>query len=543
LADEQVSTTNTSTSGMASTCKDPLLNVLQNVFHHDNFKTNQREITECLLLNKDTLAVIPTGGGKSMCYWIPGIVSTCVTVIVTPLIALLNDQVRTLKSHDIPVCYVTSTMLPEERDYVFHELTKTSPKYKFLYVTPEFALSTQASSCFQSMVENQSLNMFIIDEAHCVNTWGNSFRPAYGKLIELKKYNKPIAAFTGTATHQTQKQIIEGLGLNEPHIFQASCNRSNLSFSVLKKNDKHAKEYVVEYVQEHHANECGIVYCLSTRDSVELAYIFKAKGLSAVYYHGKLDFFEKADNAKSWLEGRAKIMCATSAFGMGIDKPDVRFVIHNSLPRSLEDYYQEAGRAGRDGNPSACIIMFKFSDRNQLIRAVSSNETENEESIKESVDTVVSYCMSSACRRKIIMEHFDDKSDVHCERGCDNCTKPDVPLKDYTKDAVTLCQCAKEMLVVCPAITIRQLALTLRGSKAKREVEDKGFQYVAHYGAGQRSFKNDAMAITLVHYLIIKDVLVEKVRIVGGRSTAPFVTLGSKAEDLLNGKVQILLNL
>ena len=525
-------------------CEEDLpQSVLQNIFHHDNFKTNQKEIIDSLLTNKDTLSVIPTGGGKSLCYWIPGVINAGVTVVITPLIALMNDQVEKLKSYDIPVCHVTSTMQPEERDSVFHDMTNRIPKYKFFYVTPEFSLSAQAVSCFQLMIENQSLERFVVDEAHCVNTWGNSFRPAYQKLIELKRFNRPIAAFTGTATKETQQQIVEGLGLNQPTIYQASCNRSNLSFSVMRKGEKHSKEDVVQYVHEHHPNDCGIVYCLSTKDTVELAYIFKSKGFSAVSYHGKLDFFEKAENAKLWLTGQAKIMCGTSAFGMGIDKPDVRFVIHNSIPRSLEDYYQEAGRAGRDGQPSTCIIMFRFADRNQLIRTVLLNETQKEHHIKDSVDVVVSYCMSATCRRKTIMDYFDDNSAVKCEKGCDNCTKPCVPLKEYTKEAIILCECMKEMQAIHPAITIRQLALTFKGSKAKREVESKGFHNVAHYGAGQHLFKNDTDAITFVHHLILKQLLQEEMQMVGDRSTIPYLTLGNKEKDLRNGQVQILLNL
>ncbi len=188
------------------------------------------------------------------------------------------------------------------------------------------------------MAKNQTLSRFVIDEAHCVDTWGSSFRPAYGKLIELEQFKKPIAAFTGTATHDTQQQIIEKLGLSHPDIHQATCNRSNLSFTVRKKKNKNSKDDVVQYVKEHHPNQCGIVYCGLTKDTVELAYIFKSKSIAAVYNHGKPDHVEKANNAKAWLDGKAMVMCATSAFGMGIDKADVRFVIHDTIPRSLEDY-------------------------------------------------------------------------------------------------------------------------------------------------------------------------------------------------------------
>ena len=524
--------------------KDPALSVMQKVFNHQTFRDNQKDVIESLLQDKDVLAVIPTGGGKSLCYWVSGIISKGVTVVVTPLIALLNDQVFKLKNHNIPVCSVTSTMSPKEREHIFHELTKPDTKYKFLYGTPEFVLSQQEKQCFEIMIKNNTLSRFVIDEAHCVDTWGNSFRPAYSNLSELKEFKKPVCAFTGTATQRTQEQIIKKLSLVTPAIFQASCNRANLLLKVMKKGEKHPKEDLVEYVIHHHSNQCGIVYCFSTKDTVELAYIFKSKGLPVVYYHGQLDFFEKRENAKAWLKGKALIMCATSAFGMGIDKPDVRFVIHLTLPRSIEDYFQEAGRAGRDGNPSVCIIWFRFGDRNQLMNTMSVEKSEDEvEYLRNSISDVVMYCMSTTCRRELIMAHFGDKSNVVCGGTCDNCTNPTPPLKEYTNEALIICKCLEEMTHLQPLVSIRQLALTFRGSKSKRDVESKGFHNIEHYSAGRSSFKNDADTTTFIHHLLLRNVLIENDRVVNGRRTTPFMAVGSNLAELKNGDEQIWINL
>jgi RecQ family ATP-dependent DNA helicase len=526
------------------TLEDPVLCVLQKVFNHQTFRDNQKDVIETLLQDKDVLAVIPTGGGKSLCYWIPGIISKGVTVVVTPLIALLNDQVSKLKNHNIPVCCITSSMSPKEREHVFHELSKVDTKYKFLYGTPEFVLSKQAKQCFEIMVKNNTLRRFIIDEAHCIDTWGNSFRPAYSNLSELKQFKKPLCAFTGTATHSTQEKIIEKLSLLAPVIFQASCNRANLFLKVMKKGEKHPKEEVVEYIIQHHSNQCGIVYCFSTKDTVELAYILKSKGLHAVYYHGQLDFFGKSENAKAWLKGKALIMCATSAFGMGIDKPDVRFVFHITLPRSIEDYFQEAGRAGRDGHPSSCIIGFRFGDRNQLMNTISAEKSKEEiEYLRNFINGVVLYCMSTACRRGLIMVHFGDKSNVVCGGTCDNCSNPTPPLKEYTSEALMVCKCLEELILVQPLVSIRQLALTFKGSKSKRDVESKGFHNIEHYGAGRTSFKNDADATTFIHHLLVRNILLESDRVVNSRRTTPFITVGPKLAELKNGYEQIWINL
>ena len=523
---------------------DTYLDLLQNVFHHENFRGIQRKVVSEIAANKDILAVIPTGGGKSICYWVPGLVANGLTVVITPLMALMNDQCSKLRSYGINVCCINSTMTPEERDIIFHEITSKETGYKFFYLTPEFALSDPAMACFKAITENGTLLRFVIDEAHCVDTWGKTFRPTYAKLIELKQFKTPIVAFTGTATNETKQRIVEKLGLVQPVILQASCNRENLTFKVNHKSGPHAKEDVVKYVQEHFVNVCGIVYCFSTKDTVELAYIFKSKGISAVYYHGQLDYFEKTDNARAWMTGKAKVMCATSAFGMGIDKPDVRFVIHLSIPRSLEEYYQEAGRAGRDGNKSECILMYRFEDRNKLIQLIAKSSSEDHMEFQtHSLNTVVSYCMSSEGRRKLIMNHFDDQSEINCNGGCDNCLKTPAVPRDFTTETVNMCLCVEEMLAVNAKINVKQLALTFKGSKSKRDVEIKGFHLIPHYGVGQHAFKNDADTIKFVQHLIINEVLMENIRTAAEKFTLPFITHGKQASLVKSGELKIVFTL
>ena len=309
----------------------------------------------------------------------------------------------------------------------------------------------------------------------------------------------------------------------------------------MRKGEKHSKEDVVQHVHEHHPNECGIVYCLSTKDAVELAYIFKSKGFLAAYYHGKLDFFEKGENAKLWINGQAKIMCATSAFGMGIDKPDVRFVIHNSIPRSLEDYYQEPGRAGRMANhphASSCSDLLIETSLSALYYQMKTKMKITSRTLLMQLYPTVCHQYAEGKPSWTILTTIVQWS---VRKGVTTAQK--LPLKDYSKEAIILCECIKEMQALNPKITIRQLALTFKGSKAKPEVESKGFHNVAHYGAGQNLFKNDTDTITFVHHLILKGALQEKMQLVCGPSTTPYLTLGSKEKDLRNGQVQVLLNL
>ncbi|CAB3998505.1 Bloom syndrome homolog isoform X1 [Paramuricea clavata] len=272
------------------------------------------------------------------------------------------------------VCYINSMMPEDEKDIVLHCLSQKDIPYDILFITPEALLAPQLQAIVKRMSEAGTLSRIVVDEAHCVDTWGDDFRPSYSNLSIFKEHNVQIVAFTGTATEVTAQHIIDSLKLSNPTILRMSLDRPNLVFKVLEKKETKSMEYVSEMVINKFRGLCGIVYCFSTRDTLDMAYHLKQRGVKAVYYHGQLDLFKRNNNATTWLEGRSDVMCSTNAFGMGIDKRDVRFVIHHSMPKSNEEYFQEAGRAGRDGSSSSCILLFRFQDRGKLLKHISEIE-------------------------------------------------------------------------------------------------------------------------------------------------------------------------
>ena len=513
---------------------DVAIDTLKNVFGYDAFRGKQRDAVDAILNKNDCIVLMPTGGGKTVCYAVPGVILPGVTIVVSPLIALILDQVQRLRRAGLNVCYLVSSMKNEEKMVVFHNLSLPDPSYKFLFTTPETITTPNVKCLMQTMTTNNTLTQFVIDEAHCIDCWGFNFRPSYSSLGLLKDYGVPVVALTATATDRTVSVISLQLRLENPAIITQSFLRSNLHFSVVPKKSS-AKDDIAKLISENFANSCGIIYCLERKDTIEMAYTLNTKGINATYFHGALDPFEKKETSSAWLEGRALVMCATSAFGMGIDKSNVRFVIHQTIPKSPVEYYQEAGRAGRDGAQAKCIIFFKFEDRNKQLRMISSlAENEHKMLAHESLSAMSMYCISNGCRTKQLLQYFGEV--VGDCNSCDACHKTDHPASsNASEDGKNVVQCVEGMLQLHPKVTFKAVVFTFIGSKRK-EVAAKKFNEVQKFGAGKGKFSMQS-ASKFIQLLIVRNILKENIPSSTDSTSAATISIGSEARALLNDEI------
>ena len=340
---------------------DIKLAVLKTIFKHSNFRGKQEEAIDTILEGKDCLIVLPTGGGKTICYSIPVLMSGGVTVIICPLLSLMLDQVQYLRSKGLNVCYLNSSVPSEDREVIMHNLLLDVSPYSFFFVTPESATQPDMLEKFSKMKSQGTLTYFVIDECHCIDMWGYDFRPAYANLGNLSSLKCQIVALTATCTARTEQVIIKSLNLSNATIVRQTCDRPNITLLVkAKKSD--GKDQIVDFILDSHNGQCGIVCCLQRSDTTDMAYFLQTRGINSTYYHGALDPHKKKENFQTWQDGKAQVMCATVAFAMGINKADVRFVIHLSISQSLECYVQEFGRASRDGEESVSFVLFRFED-------------------------------------------------------------------------------------------------------------------------------------------------------------------------------------
>lgn len=394
---------------------------LRTYFGFDQFKGQQEAIITNVLNKKNTFVIMPTGGGKSLCYQLPALISEGTAIIVSPLIALMKNQVdaiRNVSDHNSVAHFLNSSLSKSEINRVKNDIA--DGKTKLLYVAPE-SLTKQENIDFLTTVP---ISFFAIDEAHCISEWGHDFRPEYRRLREIFEMisNVPIIALTATATPKVQADIQKNLNMLDADLFKSSFNRDNLYYDIRPKVN--VEKEIIKYVRQHEGKS-GIVYCLSRKKVEEIAELLQVNGVKALAYHAGLDAATRAKHQDMFLMEEADVIVATIAFGMGIDKPDVRFVIHHDIPKSLESYYQETGRAGRDGGKGECVTFYSYKDIEKLDKFLQGKPVAEQEIGKQLLSEIVSYSETSVCRRKFILHYFGEEFDEkNCSDMCDNCKHP-----------------------------------------------------------------------------------------------------------------------
>jgi ATP-dependent DNA helicase RecQ len=450
---------------------------LKHFFGYDSFRLGQAEIVEEALQNHDLLVIMPTGGGKSLCFQLPALLKPGLSVVISPLIALMQDQVDTLLDNGIGATFLNSSLSSQE--IRSREQAIVQGKIKLLYVAPERLLNEKFTPFLGFISQKIGISAFAIDEAHCVSEWGHDFRTEYRQLKQLRQCypQVPMFALTATATKRVQEDIIKQLGLRQPRIHITSFNRPNLYYDV-KLKERNSYNTLLSYIRGQKGT--GIVYCLSRRSVDEIACYLQNDGINALPYHAGMDDQTRRLNQNRFIRDDVQVIVATIAFGMGIDKPDVRFVIHYDLPRNLEGYYQESGRAGRDGEPAECTLFFSLSDVKRIEYIINQKTSSQERKVScQQLRQVVDYAEGVDCRRTIVLQYFGERFLGNCG-NCDNCLNPK-PVEDWTIEAQKFLSC----VVRCDEkFGMTHIIDVLRGSK-KRKIEQYGHHLLSTYSIGK----------------------------------------------------------
>jgi len=495
-------------------------NTLQTVFGFDSFRPNQEDIIGAVLGKRDVFAVMPTGGGKSICYQLPAMLMQGTAVVISPLISLMKDQVDAAQENGIAASYINSSLNAEEMSGVIRGLKGN--RIKLLYIAPERFAMPQ----FTDLLRELPLSLFAVDEAHCISEWGHDFRPDYLSLSGIPALfpDIPVAAFTATATEKVQQDIIRKIGLRDPHCVRASFNRPNLFYQVAPK--KELNRQLLEFLKEH-SDEAGIIY-RTTRDSVEATAAFlSTHGIQALPYHAGLPAEVRDRNQEAFNRDEAPIIVATIAFGMGIDKSNVRFVVHADLPKHIEAYYQETGRAGRDGEPANCLLYFSRGDIPRIRYFIDKMGDEAERTIAlAKLNQTVRFASHNACRRKQLLAFFGETYPADNCGACDICTG-NVNRTDITTDA--------KILMSAMARTNERFGIThvldvVMGANTKR-VQELGHHEIKTFGAGRHADKN--------HWRFIVDELLAQELIVQDGARYPVLKLSPRGRAALLGTDQV----
>ncbi|ODV89963.1 hypothetical protein CANCADRAFT_24928, partial [Tortispora caseinolytica NRRL Y-17796] len=491
-------------------------NALRNRFNLEGFRPCQLEAINATLKGLDTFVLMPTGGGKSLCYQLPALVSSGntkgTTIVVSPLISLMQDQVMHLQKKNIKAQLINSTLSPEEKNAIMRIFA--NGELELLYVSPEMInASYQLGAALKQLHSNKMLSRFVVDEAHCVSSWGHDFRPDYKTLSILREQYPgiPIMALTATANNRVQSDIMHNLKLNDPVVVKQSFNRPNLFYEVRPKKNTMIKE-MQQIITSQYRNASGIVYCFSKKACEDVAKSLSDLGISAHAYHAGMNAETRTRVQEMWQTGRYQVVCATIAFGMGIDKPDVRFVIHQTLPKNLEGYYQETGRAGRDGLPSRCILFYAYQDIGKIRYLITSQK----DSTRELKDTqleflryVLSYCENSTdCRRRQVLQYFNESFDAQdCGRQCDNCAK------GTANNSAKVNATAVAKKIVQLSLSLRGQPVTMvtlidifMGSRSANMIKF-GFHRIPGYGSGFQLKLGKSEIERLFHSLVAQDIL------------------------------------
>ncbi len=494
--------------------------ILKHQFGYDSFRMNQEQAIEAVLNKRDCVILMPTGGGKSLCYQIPALMLDGLTVVVSPLIALMKDQVDALKNNGIEAAFLNSTQTSREQTEVFQAVR--SGRLKMLYVAPERLL--QSGEQFIDFLKSVNVSLFAIDEAHCISSWGHDFRPEYIQLGKLKRYfpETPVIALTATADKLVRKDIFERLSIRNAQLFISSFNRPNIHYRVEPKRNSYAQ--LLDYL-ETRRDESGIIYCLSRNSVDSMAADLRDEGFSALPYHAGLDKETRDKNQEFFLKDEVKIIVATIAFGMGIDKSNVRFVVHFDLPKNVESYYQETGRAGRDGLESEALLFFSWADVNKLkgFAEVEGNRSQTDIMLKK-LNQMGEFGDLKICRRKFLLNYFSENLAEDCG-NCDNCNK------EFEKfDGTIIAQKALSAVYRTEQrFGLSYLIDFLRGSQSKT-IRDE-HKNLKTYGVGADISKNN-------WFDYFKD-LIAQGYLKQTEGQYPTIVLTEKSMDVLRGNVSI----
>lgn len=499
--------------------------IMKKHFGFTDFKPGQGPVVASIMDKRDTVAVLPTGGGKSLCYQLPALMLPGLTLVISPLIALMKDQVDALNLQGIPASFINSSLSGSE---VNHRLFLAKQgMFRLLYIAPE----RLESELFNQMLTDLPLSLVAIDEAHCISQWGHDFRPSYmqiGTWIASLSERPILAAFTATATARVRQDIISDLGLYEPQVFVNSFDRPNLRFAVEKSGDR--ARYISQFLKEH-PGQAGIIYAATRKEVDTLHEQLTKKGFEVARYHAGMNGSERSQAQDDFIYDRSQVIVATNAFGLGIDKSNVRFIIHHNMPRHLEAYYQEAGRAGRDGEPSDCILLYHAGDiQVQKYLIEQTDLTPERKAVEyEKLSSMIKYCHTSGCLRSYILDYFNEAMPGGDCDNCSNCIEGE--LQDVTIEAQKVFSCIYRMRQQYGSSLV---ASVLAGSRQKRVIQ-LGLDRLSTYGI--MSDWKHAQLVEFINRLIAEGYLSSS----GGRY--PVVMLTSRTRPILRGEEKLWLKM